>query len=143
MSGITDLTALLATLTPTLQPGEYVFGTVADAAIADLLVLKPLGMFREQEGLTLIVGKAVAEARAIPFEAAFKCITLTVHSSLEAVGLTATVAQRLAEHDISANVVAAYYHDHIFVPATKASQALAALQALQQESRRGRYADFC
>jgi hypothetical protein len=143
MSGITDLAALLATLTPSLRDEEYVFCTLANTTLAEQLALKPLCTFQEPEGLTLILEKSVAEAHAMPFETVFRCITLTVHSSLEAVGLTAAVAQRLAEHGISANVIAAYYHDHVFVPADKASRALAALQALQQESSRGSYADFC
>jgi len=143
MSGITHLGALLATLTPSLREEHYVFCSLADTTLAEQLALKPLCTFQEQEGLTLILDKAVAEAHAIPFEAVFRCITLTVHSSLEAVGLTAAVAQRLAEHDISANVVAAFYHDHVFVPTNKAKQAIAALQALQQESRSGNCAGFC
>ncbi|WP_036823971.1 ACT domain-containing protein, partial [Photobacterium sanctipauli] len=60
----------------------------------------------------------------------FKGITLTVHSSLEAVGLTAAVATRLAEYSISANVVAAYYHDHVFVPVNRAEEALQALATM-------------
>ena len=55
-----------------------------------------------------------------------------VHSSLAAVGLTAAVAAALADHGISANVVAAFYHDHIFVPAERAEEALAALRAIQR-----------
>jgi hypothetical protein len=58
-------------------------------------------------------------------------ITLRVHSSLAAVGLTAAVAAALSDHGISANVVAAYCHDHIFVPADRAEEALAALRSLQ------------
>ncbi|WP_238326176.1 ACT domain-containing protein [Marinomonas sp. S3726] len=56
---------------------------------------------------------------------------MTVHSSLDAVGLTAAVATKLAEHDISANVIAAYYHDHIFVQKEKADAALQALKSFQ------------
>jgi hypothetical protein len=62
------------------------------------------------------------------FESVFSGITLTVHSSLDAVGLTAAVATKLAEYDISANVIAAYYHDHIFVQTEKSELALKALR---------------
>ena len=58
----------------------------------------------------------------------FKLITLTVHSSLKSVGLTAAVTSKLAEYEISANVVAAYYHDHIFVPYEKAKKAMEVLR---------------
>lgn len=64
------------------------------------------------------------------YESLFKQITLTVYSSLDALGLTAAVARKLASHGISANVVAAYYHDHIFVQKEKADEALLALKEL-------------
>lgn len=57
----------------------------------------------------------------------FRGITLTIHSSLDAVGITAAVSTKLAEQGISANVIAAYYHDHIFVQAEKAELAIEAL----------------
>jgi uncharacterized protein len=59
-------------------------------------------------------------------------ITLTVHSSLEAVGLTATFSKALAENNISCNVVAAYYHDHIFVDAKDAAKAMKILHILSE-----------
>lgn len=64
----------------------------------------------------------------LEFEGSFRQITLTVHSSLEAVGLTAAVSTKLAAKGISANVIAAYYHDHIFVQTAKAELALSVLQ---------------
>lgn len=64
----------------------------------------------------------------LKFEGSFRQITLTVHSSLEAVGLTAAVSTKLASKGISANVIAAYYHDHIFVQSSKADAGLLALQ---------------
>ncbi len=71
--------------------------------------------------------KSVALDAGLVFEGAFKQITLTVHSSLDAVGLTAAVSTKLASKGISANVIAAFYHDHIFIPSEKAHQALDAL----------------
>jgi hypothetical protein len=62
-------------------------------------------------------------------------ISLDVHSSLEAVGLTAAFATALGNEGISANVIAAYYHDHIFVPTADAERAVAALKALSGGSR--------
>lgn len=62
----------------------------------------------------------------------FRAITLEVHSSLNAVGLTAAVSGALARRGISANVVAAFYHDHIFVPAGQAQEALETLGALSR-----------
>ncbi|GMG87684.1 ACT domain-containing protein [Biformimicrobium ophioploci] len=123
MSGETDLKALLAGLQPELDLAIYVFLTV-DGEYGDHAGLQPLAAFREREGMTLIVPEDKAMARIEPGTPRFRRLTLTVHSSLEAVGLTAAVAGKLADHGISANVVAAYYHDHIFVGAADADRAL-------------------
>ena len=79
-------------------------------------------LVREDEGLTSI--------HADP-EGEWARISLEVHSGLEAVGLTATLSSRLAEHGISANVVAARNHDHLFVPWDRREEALAALRGLE------------
>jgi len=131
MTGETDLDKLLAAMSPALLPDEYVFCTV-QGEYGDFQQLAPLACFREAEGLTLVISKAAALAGNLPFESVFKAITLTVHSSLDAVGLTAAVATKLAAKGISANVIAAYYHDHIFVQAEKAN---AAIQALDEFRR--------
>ncbi len=127
MVGETNLVKLLQSMSPQLMPEQYVFCCV-QGGFADYQNLSPLAMFRETEGLTLVVTKAQAEANGFAFESVFSGITLTVHSSLDAVGLTAAVATKLAEYDISANVIAAYYHDHIFVQTEKAELALKALK---------------
>ena len=57
--------------------------------------------------------------------------TFQVHTSLDAVGLTSLLSTALAGKGISANVVAAYYHDHIFVPSEKAEVALETIKALK------------
>lgn len=127
MSGIIELGELLKLMSPEIQEGEYVFCTLTRDDL-DYASLEPLASFRESEGLTLIISVEAAMQAKLPFEGTFKQITLTVHSSLEAVGLTAAVASKLAAYGISANVVAAYYHDHVFVQTEKAEQALSALE---------------
>ena len=134
MPGTTDLTTLLATMDPVLGDAELVFCCLPDAGLADRLSLSPVCCFIEQEGISLIIGKSIAEQYGIAFETTFRAITLQVHSSLQAVGLTAAVAGRLAHHGISANMVAAYHHDHIFVPTGDAERALQALRDLQTEA---------
>ncbi|KXF83218.1 ACT domain-containing protein [Enterovibrio coralii] len=131
MSGIVDLDALLRSMKPELAPYDVVFCTV-EGKLKDYIELAPLATFQESEGLTLVLSKAMADSANLPYEGVFKKITLTVHSSLEAVGLTAAVSTKLAERGISANVIAAYFHDHVFVPADKAEQALAALQDFEK-----------
>ncbi|GGP66991.1 ACT domain-containing protein [Shewanella saliphila] len=131
MSGTTDLALLLTSMSPKLMDGEFVFCTV-QGEYEQYAQLNPLATFCESEGLTLVVNKEAAMATGLAFDACFKQITLTVHSSLEAVGLTAAVAAKLTEFNISANVIAAYYHDHIFVPTDKAQLALTALAEFNQ-----------
>jgi len=130
--GETSLSKLLATMSPELMPDEYVFCSVK-GEYGDLNELSPLASYREAEGLTLVITKKAAVANKLNFESVFKGITLTIHSSLDAVGLTAAVSTKLAEKGISANVIAAYYHDHIFVQAEKAALALEALGEFSNE----------
>ncbi|MBC7003279.1 ACT domain-containing protein [Photobacterium sp. BZF1] len=128
MSGITDLQQLLKSMAPELKDGEFVFCTV-EGDLSQYVGLSPISTFQEQEGLTLVLGKDNADKAGLAYEGTFRMITLTVHSSLEAVGLTAAVASKLAERGISANVIAAYYHDHVFVQSAKATEALEALHS--------------
>jgi hypothetical protein len=129
MSGETDLKTLLKTLRPELLEQEFVFCSV-QGELMDYSHLNPVASFMETEGLSLIVPLALAEQHAITYTGIFKQISLSVHSSLEAVGLTAAIASALAAQGISANVVAAYYHDHIFVPRDKAEASMKALSEL-------------
>ena len=131
MPGLTELDDLLQSLSPVIQAGDYVFCTV-EGELSDYVALQPLSSFAETEGLTLILPLNTAQQAGLSYNTVFKQISLQVHSSLDAVGLTAAVAAQLTHYDISANVVAAYYHDHIFVPSDKAELALEALQALSQ-----------
>jgi uncharacterized protein len=130
MSGEKDLSVLLATMSPCIEEEEFVFCTMPTFQTILNLGIVPKGMFEESEGTTLILGKQKAEQASLAFIGSYRCITLNVHSSLEAVGLTAAVSRVLADVNISANVVAAYYHDHIFVPCDKAQQAMIALECL-------------
>jgi len=132
MSGETNLKKLLQSMQPERNAGEYVF-CVLDSTMR-LTEVTPLGFFREKEGVTVILPQADADQAGLSYAGSFAWITLTVHSSLEAVGLTAAVARALTEADISCNVVAAFYHDHLFVPIADAERALAALRTLSEQA---------
>jgi len=129
MSGITDIQTLLKTMTPELHAGEYVFCAVPslDGINADNIIC----FFKEAEAITIIVSKETAEALNLSYDYVAAWITLTVHSSLQALGLTAAFSAALAKADISCNVIAGYYHDHIFVAYADAEKAMGALKALQ------------
>jgi hypothetical protein len=122
-----DLARLVAGLAPRLDPDPWVFVTLPGPP-ADL---DPLMTFREDEGVTCILRPDDARALGLPDRPAFRRITLGVHSSLEAVGLTDAVAGALTAAGISANVVAAFHHDHVFVPADRAEAAMAQLDLLR------------
>ena len=114
MAGERDIARLLATLDPKLDPRRYAFSATTDPFLQD----GQFAIVREAEGLTSIQAEPTGQ---------WACISLGVHSSLEAVGLTAELSSRLAEAGISANVVGALHHDHIFVPWERRHEALAAL----------------
>jgi hypothetical protein len=132
MFGEKNLIKLIASMTPVLGKSEYVFGTLNTYSHEQLLLLNPVSTFQEKEGLTVILVKEKADEFNISYSGVFKCITLNVHSSLDAVGLTAAVSTKLTQSNISANVVAAYYHDHVFITAKDAEKALAELNYLVQ-----------
>ena len=127
---VSDLTELLRTLRPVLNDGNYVFAVLPHDA--DSGALEPLATFRVNEGVTVVVAEERAQLAGLRvlFRAAW--ITLTVHSDLQAVGLTAAVAGALTRANISCNIIAAAHHDHVFVPAESARAAIEALQALQR-----------
>lgn len=127
MAGIENLEELLGSMSPELIEDEYVFCTVPDGKYGDYMDLSPLATFIEAEGMTLVVSRENADNSGLKYDGVFRCITLTVHSSLEAIGLTAAVSAKLSEHQISANIIAAFYHDHVFVPARSAEEALGLL----------------
>jgi len=128
MSGETDLNILLKSMTPLLNEGDYVFCTIASLTNVDTNEI--VASFKETEGITIILKKETADKLKLDYIYIAAWITLTVHSSLEATGLTAAFATALANEGISCNVVAAYYHDHIFVAKKDAKRAMAALGGL-------------
>lgn len=128
MSGEKSITALLRGMSPSLNEGDYVFCTVADTAM--LRDAPVLGTFREKEGVTAIIDRATADELGLEYSFVAAWITLTIHSALDAVGLTAAFATALGNAGISCNVIAAFYHDHIFVSKEDALNAMEVLEAL-------------
>ena len=133
MIGEKILDKLLRAMSPTLIAGEFVFCSFAKARYGDHSDLDPIAAVTESEGLTLVIPKSKADQRGLEYESVFRGITLNVHSSLDAVGLTAALSRRLAEHGISANVIAGYFHDHIFVQNKLAEEAIATINELSRQ----------
>lgn len=130
MRPISDTQAMIAGMTPRLQPGTFVFCAPDRGALASLMPAA-VAYFAEAEGPSLIVPVDAARAAGVSVDLPMRLITLEVFSSLDGIGLTAAVAERLMQHGIACNIVAAMRHDHVFVPAHRAEEALAALRALQ------------
>ena len=128
VTGETNLSRLLAGLDPLLHEGEYVFVTLPGRRSPP--GVDPVLTFDEEEGRTLILPRSQADGAGL--EGAFPSawITLRIHSSLEAVGMMAAIATALAGAGISCNVVAAYFHDHIFVRHEQAQEAVDLLRGL-------------
>ena len=127
--GETDLSVLLRSMRPELHTGIFVFATLPPGQPVPT-TLAPVMLFREVEGTTLILTED--EARGFGLAHTFRCrlITLTVHSSLDAVGFLAAITTRLATAGMSVNPVSAFHHDHLFVPANRAEEALDLLNEL-------------
>ncbi|NNE11770.1 MAG: ACT domain-containing protein [Ilumatobacter sp.] len=126
MAGETDLGRMLATLDVTRRDGTFAF-VVSDEPE---LVARAQATVEEAEGRTLVVpvADAISAGHEPDFEAAW--LTLTLWSSLSAVGLTAAFSRALADADIPCNVIAGYHHDHLLVPVDRADDAVAALRGL-------------
>lgn len=130
---ITDLKQLLSDLKPELVSDDYVFCSLKIISASVLPEsFHPIATFREKEGLSVICLQDEAERHGFEYDGVMNLITLNVYSSLEAVGMTAAISKVLTDADISANIVAAFHHDHVFVPKAKAIQALKLLQAMAE-----------
>ncbi len=125
---ITNLNTLIAEMEPVLNPGEYVFVTLKtiDHIPRDITICE----MKEKEGTTLVLLKNEANKLGLSYDYICAWITLNIHSALEAVGLTAAFATALGANDISCNVIAGYYHDHIFVDFADKEKAMAVLNEL-------------
>ena len=131
-----DLSKLLATLSVKPHDGVWRFETIpADQSswveLVNLRESRGIAMlFQEEEGLTVIT-KANEDT---PDDNRWAWLELSVFSDLQAVGFLARVAAALSDAGIPCNAVAAYHHDHIFVPISRAEDAISAIESLRTAS---------
>ena len=131
MPGEGNLKTLLQNMKPEMHEGVFVFCSISEDKEIPA-TFRPVHIFREREGTAFIIQREEAEAAGLPYQFASRLITLTVHSSLEAVGFLAAITGRLADAGISVNPVSAFYHDHLFVPEPRAEEALHLLQNMSE-----------
>ena len=131
--GETALEKLISNMEPVLNGGDYVFSTVLD--IESIPRKITVCEIKEKEGVTVILSKKDAEILGLSFEYIASWITLNIHSSLEAVGLTAAFSTELGKNNISCNVIAGYYHDHIFVDKKDKEKAMNVLLDMTKRER--------
>jgi hypothetical protein len=129
-SQIHETAAMISGMSPRLDPDTYLFCTSGNAAIIEHGKKLALSWFDETEGTSFIIRQAHAQTVEMEVSTAMSRIELQVFSSLDGIGLTAAVASALAAHSIACNMVAAFHHDHVFVPADRAEEAMAILRNL-------------
>ncbi len=127
---VRDTDAMIAGMAPVLDREVYHFAIVTDPVRAGEAAALALAAFSEDEGLSVILADGPARDMGLSGDLPMRRITLTVHSALDGVGLTAAVATALAQAGIACNMVAAYHHDHAFVPAGDAGRAMDLLKQL-------------
>lgn len=128
MAGMTDLAQLLRNLELAVRDGEFVYVSLPGRVIPD--AVRSEATICEDEGVTVVVRREDADAAGLRYDGTFTWITLTVHSSLEAVGLTAAFSAALGDAGINCNVLAGHYHDHLLVSVSQREAAVAVLRAL-------------
>ncbi|UPH71422.1 ACT domain-containing protein [Abyssibius alkaniclasticus] len=129
MTGERNLAKLLASMAPALHAQPYGF-----AHCANLPAITPFATVAEDEGLTVVAPLADLQAAGLKAEP-FARISLSVHSALEAVGLTAAMSGALAQAGVSANVIAGYFHDHVFVAWNDRNRAMQILEKISRDEQ--------
>lgn len=125
---------MISAMTPVIRPGIFVFTTTNDPDLVASLYPEAISIFKEDEGVSVIVPVETASKSGLNTNSPMRCITLNVYSSLNGFGLTAAVSTALGDNGIACNMVAAFHHDHVFVPSEMSEQALDVLLSLQSQT---------
>jgi len=129
---------MISGMEPSVRPGAFVFISTEDLTLAASLSSQAISTFEEEEGMSMLIPVELAEKSGFSVDQPMSCITLNVYSSLEGVGLTAAVSTALGNNSIPCNMVAAFHHDHVFVPYELCDQAMEVLTSLQKQAAQNR-----
>ncbi len=132
-AGEKNLRSLLRSMQPVLLEGSFAFVIVPNGTTVPA-GLEPLMTCREPEGLTMILSEAQLAKSGLPHSFFCRGISLNVHSSLYAIGFLARISERLARASMSINIVSAYHRDYVFVPTSRAEEAVSELKKLAAEA---------
>ena len=133
-NGEKDLDTLLKQMQPVLDDDEMVFCTLPPKIAEDYMSLSQ-GYYVEPEGITVIIGRHLADLNGLSYDIVFRRISLMVHSSLEAVGFLARITEVLAAQGFSVNVVSAFFHDYLYIKTEEAENAINTLKLWQEKLR--------
>lgn len=125
---------MISKMTPEVRAGSFVFVTTDNPVLGASLSSEAVSMFKEDEGISMIIPIELAEKNNFGVDDPMRCITLNVYSSLNGVGLTSAVSTALGDNAIPCNIVAAFHHDHVFVPSDMCERAMQALTSLQNQT---------
>jgi len=123
-----NINYVLKNLSPQLNEGVFVFCSVENAKNINEEYI--MASIIETKGKTIVLKREVADSLKLSYSVTMNWITLNVNSSLELVGLGAIISQKFAYNRITYNLIAGYYHDHIFVPIKDTERALNLLHEL-------------
>ena len=129
---------MISGMTPTARSGIYVFISTENPTLVASLTSQAISIFEEDEGMSMLIPIDLAKKSGFSVDQPMSCITLKVYSSLEGVGLTAAVSTALGEVSIPCNMVAAFHHDHVFVPSEMCDRAMEVLTSLQKQAVKNR-----
>jgi len=115
-----------------VRDGEFVVVSVDDAL---LRTVAPEATVVEDEGITAVLRRSEADALGLAYDYVAAWITLSIHTSLHAVGLTAAFSAALAAAGISCNVLAGLHHDHLLVPIGERDAAVEILRAVSVDAQ--------
>jgi len=132
---VKDRLEMISSMTPELRPGRFIFCALNEKPLSTAMRDAAICLFREVEGVSVLLSAELAEAEGLPVDMPMSQITLQVYSSLAGVGLTAAVSAALGAANIPCNMIAAALHDHVFVPEDRAAEAMAVLIRLSETAR--------